>query len=58
MEEIKEKTVTKKILAIHCPICEKEIIGSSKSQIRYNLKKHIEAKHEKVNQNAGNKNIR
>lgn len=45
--EIKEKEVTKKVLAIHCPECDKEIIGSTESQIRYNLKIHFEAKHGK-----------
>ncbi len=31
-----------------CPHCKREIIGSTESQVRYNMKTHIEAKHPEV----------
>ena len=36
---------------ISCPVCNKEIIGTTANQIIYNLKVHIERKHpEKIKQ--------
>ena len=32
-----------------CPYCKKEIKGFSESQVEYNLKTHINAKHKKKN---------
>ena len=28
-----------------CPHCKKEIIGSTESQVQYNMRIHVEAKH-------------
>jgi hypothetical protein len=44
------KTTKKEItqLSKKCPICKKEIKGYSESQVEYNLKIHIDAKHKEV----------
>jgi len=46
-QPIKIKEIKKKVMLIKCPECNKEIIGSTESQLRYNLKIHYDAKHGK-----------
>ena len=46
-----EKVITQ--YSKKCPHCKKDITGYSESQVKYNLKLHIEAKH--VEQKEGGK---
>lgn len=43
-EDIKEVKSTK--YSIKCPFCEQDITGTKRSQVIFNLKVHISAKHE------------
>lgn len=43
--KIKSREVVKKQLYVFCPICKKEIVGTSSEQIDYNLDTHIKQKH-------------
>ena len=45
-KKIKQREEKRIVYFIYCPICEKEIKGTSVSQVEYNLKLHLE-KHEK-----------
>ena len=45
---MKEVKVTTKLLVEKCPYCKKKITGTKKSQVEYNLKIHIDAKHKGV----------
>lgn len=47
LEDIKFKEEKKEVktLSAKCPFCEKEIQGSTKDQIIFNLEIHIKAKH-------------
>ena len=49
MSKIKSRTVEKDELFLMCSRCHKEIVGSTVSQLLYNLRTHIEAKHGKDN---------
>ena len=44
---MKKRTINKETLEYFdkCPNCKKEIIGSTESQVKYNMKIHIDAKH-------------
>ncbi len=42
---MKKEEVTKIVYSIECPICKKTIKGTAASQVDWNLKKHIEFKH-------------
>ena len=42
---MQKKTINQEILVEKCPICKKEIIGTTENQIKYNLKIHTDAKH-------------
>jgi hypothetical protein len=42
MEEIK---VVRKLLKEVCPICNKAIVGTTENQVKYNLRIHMDAKH-------------
>lgn len=44
MKEIKQE-ITKYV--DECPFCKKEIVGTSESQIKYNMELHIKQKHKK-----------
>lgn len=46
---MKSRKVTKKGIEYYekCPHCEKEIKGSTESQVKYNLEIHIKSKHKK-----------
>ena len=48
MEDIiKTRVVEREQVFIECPYCNKEIVGSTKKQIVYNLEVHIKQKHKK-----------
>ena len=36
-----------------CPICKKQINGTSEGQVKYNIKTHIRQKHPKKQSNKG-----
>jgi hypothetical protein len=42
---MKTKNVTRKQFIGKCPICKREIKGTSESQVRYNLKVHKSQRH-------------
>jgi len=44
--KIKQREEKRKVYFVSCPICKKEIKGTSVSQVEYNLKLHLE-KHKK-----------
>ena len=46
--EVEQKPKIKTEYFVDCPICKKEIKGTSKSQVEYNLKLHID-KHKRKN---------
>jgi len=54
---MEKRKVTKNITEYYkvCPVCKKEIKGTKKSQVEYNLKIHLEAKHKKGGKNEVNK---
>lgn len=43
MVKIKQKEEVKKIFYVYCPECNREIKGTKESQVKYNLKLHVES---------------
>jgi len=43
--KIKQKEEVKKVYYVYCPECDREIKGTSPSQVEYNLRLHLEKHH-------------